>query len=291
MLEKSQDIRISQGIGQNMAVEDLRAVIEAGGVLVLSGAGMSTGSGIPDYRGPNGAYARGHQPMTYQNFLRNEDGRRRYWARSHVGWNTFSRAQPNAAHVAVAQMERDGFVDSVITQNVDGLHQSAGSSHVIDLHGRLNRVICLNCGAMQDRTEVHERLVEVNPDFSTHVNRINPDGDYEIPDGQLVDFKIVSCKACQGILKPDVVYFGESVPVKRVDAAFELVNRCSTLLVLGSSLMVYSGRRFVDHAHKNGKTVVIINQGETRCDHIAAVRMDADVVDVLPTLMQLTRSL
>jgi NAD-dependent SIR2 family protein deacetylase len=274
-----------------MAVEKLRAVIEAGGVLVLSGAGMSTGSGIPDYRGPNGAYARGHQPMTYQNFLRNEDGRRRYWARSHVGWITFSQAQPNAAHAALAHMEQGGFVDSVITQNVDGLHQSAGSSRVIDLHGRLDRVICLKCGALQDRTDVHERLVEVNPDFSTLVERINPDGDYEILDGQLVDFKIVSCKACQGILKPDVVYFGESVPAKRVDAAFELVNRCSTLLVLGSTLMVYSGRRFVEHAHKNGKTVAIINQGHTRCDHIADIRMDADVNDILPTLMQLMRSL
>jgi len=204
-----------------MAVEELQAVIQAGGVLVLSGAGISTGSGIPDYRGPNGAYSRGHQPMTYQDFLRSEGARRRYWARSHVGWTTFSRAQPNAAHAALAEMEQIGIVDAVITQNVDGLHQSAGSSRVIDLHGRLNRVICLNCGAVQDRMEVHERLVEFNPDFSTHVERINPDGDYEIPNEQLVDFEIVSCLECQGILKPDVVYFGESVPVERVGSAFE----------------------------------------------------------------------
>ena len=273
-----------------MALEELQAVIQAGGVLVLSGAGMSTGSGIPDYRGPNGAYSRGHQPMTYQDFLRNEGGRRRYWARSHVGWTRFSQAKPNAAHVAIAQMEQSGFIDSVITQNVDGLHQSAGSDRVIDLHGRLNRVICLSCGALQDRSVIHERLVEVNPDFSTYVERINPDGDYEIPDEQLVDFDIVSCLECQGILKPDVVYFGESVPVERVSVAFELVNQSSTLLVLGSSLMVYSGRRFVEHAHKNGKTVVIINQGETRCDHIADIRPDADVVDVAPNLMDQIRS-
>ena len=267
-----------------MAVDELRTVIEAGRVVVLSGAGMSTGSGIPDYRGPNGAYSRGHQPMTYQNFLRSEDGRRRYWARSHVGWVTFSRAQPNAAHDAIAQMEQSGFVDAVITQNVDGLHQSAGSSQVIDLHGRLDRVVCLSCGAMQDRRDVHERLVEINPDFSTHVDRINPDGDYEISDEQLVDFRIVSCIECQGILKPDVVYFGESVPVERVSSAFELVNQSSTLLVLGSSLMVFSGRRFVDHAHKNGKTIVIINQGQTRCDHIADICIDADVGEVLPAI-------
>ena len=273
-----------------MAVEELQAVIQAGGVLVLSGAGISTGSGIPDYRGPNGAYSRGHQPMTYQDFLRSEGARRRDWARSHVGWTTFSRAQPNAAHAALAEMEQIGIVDAVITQNVDGLHQSAGSSRVIDLHGRLNRVICLNCGAVQDRMEVHERLVEFNPDFSTHVERINPDGDYEIPNEQLVDFEIVSCLECQGILKPDVVYFGESVPVERVGSAFELVDSSSTLLVLGSSLMVYSGRRFVEHAHKNGKTVVIINQGETRCDHIADIRLDADVVDVAPNLMDQIRS-
>jgi len=273
-----------------MAVEELQAVIQAGGVLVLSGAGISTGSGIPDYRGPNGAYSRGHQPMTYQDFLRSEGARRRYWARSHVGWTTFSRAQPNAAHAALAEMEQIGIVDAVITQNVDGLHQSAGSSRVIDLHGRLNRVICLNCGAVQDRMEVHERLVEFNPDFSTHVERINPDGDYEIPNEQLVDFEIVSCLECQGILKPDVVYFGESVPVERVGSAFELVDSSSTLLVLGSSLMFYSGRRFVEHAHKNGKTVVIINQGETRCDHIADIRLDADVVDVAPNLMDQIRS-
>ena len=245
---------------------------------------MSTGSGIPDYRGPNGAYARGHQPMTYQSFLSNEDGRRRYWARSHVGWIAFSQAQPNAAHAAIAQMQQGGFVDAVITQNVDGLHQRAGSSRVIDLHGRLDRVICLSCGEMQDRMYVHERLVEVNPDFSSHVDRINPDGDYEIEDAQLINFQIVSCSECQGILKPDVVYFGESVPRNRVDAAFEMVNRCSTLLVLGSTLMVYSGRRFVEHAHKKGKTVVIINQGSTRCDHIADIRMDADVIDVLPAI-------
>lgn len=270
-----------------MAVEELQAVIQSGGVLVLSGAGMSTGSGIPDYRGPNGAYARGHQPMTYQDFLRNEAARRRYWARSHAGWTTFSRAKPNAAHAAIAHMEQRGFVDAVITQNVDRLHQSAGSDHVIDLHGRLDQVICLTCGAMQDRKEVHERLVEVNPDFSTHVEGINPDGDYEISDEKLANFHIVSCSKCDGILKPDVVYFGESVPVPRVNTAFELVNQSSTLLVLGSSLMVYSGRRFVELAHKNGKTIVIINQGETRCDHIADIRIAGDLVQLLPTLMPL----
>lgn len=267
-----------------MDMGEVSAVIESGGVLVLSGAGMSTGSGIPDYRGPNGAYARGHQPMTYQNFLHSEDGRRRYWARSHVGWTAFSQARPNAAHAALAHLEQGGFIDAIITQNVDGLHQRAGSSRVIDLHGRLDRVICLSCGALQDRMNIHERLMEVNPDFSSHAKRINPDGDHEISDAQLVNFHLVSCPECEGILKPDVVYFGESVPRERVDAAFEMVNSCSSILVLGSSLMVYSGRRFVEHAHKRGKTVVIINQGPTRCDHIADVRVDADVVDVLPAL-------
>ena len=267
-----------------MAMEEVREVIEAGGVLVLSGAGMSTGSGIPDYRGPNGAYARGHQPMTYQSFLSNEDGRRRYWARSHVGWITFSQAQPNVGHISLAQMEQSGLIDAIITQNVDGLHQRAGSSHVIDLHGRLDRVICLSCGAIRSRMDIHERLVEVNPDFSLHAEGINPDGDNEISDSELVNFQLVSCADCHGILKPDVVYFGESVPRKRVETAFEMVNRCTSLLVLGSSLVVYSGRRFVEHAHKSGKRVVVINQGPTRCDHIADVRLNADVVDVLPAM-------
>ena len=264
----------------------LHELIASGGVVVLTGAGCSTASGIPDYRGPNGAFTRGHKPMTYQQFLRDPEGRKRYWARGHVGWTRFSQARPNPAHEALAILEDKGLVDGIITQNVDGLHQAAGSTSVIDLHGRLDRVVCLQCGAVETRDSVHERLTLANPHLGVVSDSINPDGDTDIPDAVLSDFAMVGCSNCDGDLKPDVVYFGESGPTDRVELAYEWVDRAKTLVVAGSSLTVYSGRRFLIHAHKMGKSVVIINDGPTRGEELAHVRINADVCRVLMSLTE-----
>lgn len=266
-------------------VTTLGELMKAGGVVALTGAGCSTASGIPDYRGPNGAFTRGHQPMTFQQFLRDPEGRRRYWARGHVGWVRFSQASPNAAHLALAELEQLGVVTGVITQNVDGLHQAAGSRSVVDLHGRLDRVVCLTCDAVESRESVHERLVQANPHVTVASDTINPDGDTDIPDEVLAEFHMVTCLNCGGDLKPDVVYFGESVPTERVEQAYAWVDGASSLLVAGSSLTVYSGRRFLMHAHKLGKPIAIVNSGPTRGEELATVRIDDDVCEVLTSLV------
>lgn len=263
----------------------LADMVAGGGIVVLSGAGCSTASGIPDYRGPNGAFTRGHKPMTYQQFLRDPRGRSRYWARGHVGWPRFSRAEPNPAHRALAELERRGIVLGVITQNVDGLHQAAGSRSVIDLHGRLDRVVCLNCGEIESRGSVHERLTRVNPHLNVVSETVNPDGDTDIPDELLAQFTMVTCVTCEGDLKPDVVYFGESVPSDRVEQAYAWVDASKALLVAGSSLTVYSGRRFLVHAYKVGKPIAIVNAGPTRGEEFATVRIDGDVCDILTALI------
>lgn len=267
-------------------VESLRRIVNVGRVLVLTGAGCSTASGIPDYRGPNGAFTRGHQPMTYQQFLRDPEGRRRYWARGHVGWSRFAAARPNGAHLALADLERLGDVMGVITQNVDGLHQAAGSRAVIDLHGRLDRVVCLTCDSLESRESVHQRLTAVNPDLVVRTDTINPDGDVDLDTGILESFTMVTCRACGGDLKPDVVYFGENVPGERVNESYSWVDNADSLLVVGSSLTVYSGRRFVIHAHKRGIPVVIVNSGTTRADELATIRIDGDACAVLESLTE-----
>jgi len=265
--------------------DDLRRIVAQGEALVLTGAGCSTASGIPDYRGPNGAFTRGHQPMTYQQFLRDPEGRRRYWARGHVGWSQFAQARPNRAHRAIAALEERGLVSGVITQNVDGLHQAAGSREVIDLHGRLDRVVCLQCDAVESRDDVHRRLTEANPDLRVDTDTINPDGDVDLDDSILASFTMVQCLECGGDLKPDVVYFGESVPPERVEMAYRWVDRARSVVVIGSSLTVYSGRRFVIRAHKEDKAVAIVNNGPTRGDEFASVRIDDDVCRVLESLV------
>jgi len=250
-------------------------LVARGGVVVLSGAGLSTESGIPDYRGPSGAALRRHAPMTFQAFVRDPAARRRYWARSHLGWRHMAQAQPNAGHVAVADLERSGVVTGVITQNVDGLHQAGGANGVIDLHGRLDRVVCLACGTLSDRRHLDVRLREANLDWHGQVLGMNPDGDVDLADSQLDGFATVDCERCGGVLKPDVVYFGENVPRERVDLACSWVDAAAALLVLGSSLHVFSGRRFVMRAASAGIPVVIVNQGPTRGDDVAEVRIDA----------------
>lgn len=268
----------------NERVDMLAGLVSGGGVVVLSGAGLSTESGIPDYRGPSGVARRG-APMTYQVFTQDPLARRRYWARSHLGWSTIARAVPNAGHRAVARLQHAGLVDGVITQNVDGLHTEAGSGGVVELHGRLDEVVCLGCGAVGSRWELHRRLAEVNPGFEAHVAAVNPDGDVDLADAAVVGFRTVDCDRCgTGILKPDVVFFGESVPAARVSRCFALVESARLLLVLGSSLTVMSGRRFVLRAARLGIPVAIVNQGATRGDAYAAVTVDAPLGRLLPAL-------
>ncbi|MFB9238310.1 NAD-dependent protein deacetylase [Plantactinospora siamensis] len=258
--------------------------VAAGDVVVLSGAGLSTESGIPDYRGPSGA-ARRHTPMTYQVFTRDPVARRRYWARSHLGWRMIARATPNGGHRAVADLQRRGLLAGVITQNVDGLHQAGGARSVIELHGNLDRVVCLDCGARSGRAELDARLRAANPDFAARATAVNPDGDVDLPDTEIDRFRTVGCAGCGGMLKPDVVFFGESVPPPRVAQCFDLVERAGLLLVLGSSLTVMSGRRFVIRAAKRDIPVAIINQGPTRGDDHATYTVDAPLGAALTTLL------
>jgi NAD-dependent SIR2 family protein deacetylase len=213
--------------------------------------------------------------MTFQTFTRDADGRRRYWARSYLGWRTVARAAPNAGHAAVTALQDVDLVGGIITQNVDGLHQAAGAHDVVELHGSLDRVICLGCKRTSPREDLDRRLRAANPDFEGEATRINPDGDVELAEESVRDFNLVDCAACSsGILKPDVVFFGENVPRHRVERCYKLVDSADALLVLGSSLTVMSGLRFVRHAANAGKPVLIVNRGETRGDAHATVRVD-----------------
>ncbi|MFG3660879.1 NAD-dependent protein deacetylase [Streptomyces sp. NPDC047706] len=252
-------------------LEPIAGALSTGRVLVLSGAGISTESGIPDYRGEGGSLSR-HTPMTYQDFTADAQARRRYWARSHLGWRTFGRARPNAGHRAVAAFGRHGLLTGVITQNVDGLHQAAGSEGVVELHGSLARVVCLSCGAFSPRHELARRLEEANVGFEPVAAGINPDGDADLTAAQVGDFRVVPCTRCGGVLKPDVVFFGENVPPRRVEHCRDLVGEAASLLVLGSSLTVMSGLRFVRQAAQAGKPVLIINRDPTRGDRHALTR-------------------
>ena len=249
---------------------------------VLTGAGLSTDSGIPDYRGPE---APPRNPMTYQEFVGDTELRRRYWARNHVGWHHLRHAEPNAGHAAVARLERRGLTTGLITQNVDRLHADAGSALAVDLHGRFDRVLCLDCGTRYSRQTVSRLLEELNPGFLERTRLdgdIAPDADADVADTE--DFVVADCPVCGGMLKPDFVYFGENVPRDRVAAAFAMLNAADALLVAGSSLTVMSGLRFVKHAHKTGKPVVIINRGWTRGDDLADLKIEAGVATALEYL-------
>lgn len=268
-------------------VADLRDLVARGGVLILTGAGISTDSGIPDYRGADGVQ-RHASPMTYDRFVGSADERRRYWARSHLGWERISAARPNGAHHAVADLQRRGLVTGIVTQNVDGLHRAAGSSDVVDLHGRLDAVVCLQCQTRRPRVEMALRLAAVNPGFretmtaDEHV--VRPDGDVVIPDEAVAAFRVVDCRRCGGVLKPDVVFFGESVPRDRFRRALAMLDRSSCVLVLGSSLTVGSGYRFVTSAAQRNVAVAIVNRGPTRGDRHAALKIDAPLGNVLPPI-------
>ncbi len=263
-------------------------VVAAGGVLVLSGAGLSTESGIPDYRGPTGLARQvsGSTPMTYQTFTGSAQARRRYWARSYLGWRHIAQAAPNHGHRAVAELGRLRLLAGIITQNVDGLHQAAGASGVTELHGSLHRVICLSCGQRTPRTDLDRRLAEANSGWGEEsAALINPDGDAVLDDAAAESFRVVDCRACRGVLKPDVVFFGENVPPERARACYAMVERASSLVVLGSSLTVMSGLRYVRHAAKLQLPVLIVNQGSTRGDAHATATLDAPLGQVLTALV------
>ena len=259
----------------------LDELVARGGVLVLSGAGLSTESGIPDYRGPTGA-ARPATPMTYQVFTGSAQARQRYWARSHLGWRVIARAQPNTGHLAIADLQRAGLLRGVVTQNVDGLHTAAGAREVVELHGALDKVVCLSCGDRSTRDDLDVRLTVANPGWRDHDVVSRPDGDVDLD--EVSGFDVVDCVLCGGVLKPDVVFFGETVPRDRVDHCFALLDSASALLVLGSSLTVMSGYRFVLKASKAGVPVALVNQGPTRGDAQATVRVDAPLGEVLTGL-------
>jgi NAD-dependent SIR2 family protein deacetylase len=268
----------------------LQELVGAGGVCVLTGAGISTESGIPDYRGPTGQL-RARLPMTIAEFTGSAEARRRYWARSHAGWRRMASARPNGGHRAVAELRRAGLLSGIITQNVDGLHQAAGAE-AIELHGSLARVVCLQCGTRCARDELDERLRAANGDRDWEAPlaaAVKPDGDVELDAEQVARFVLVNCEACgSDLLKPDVVFFGENVPKARVQRCFDLVDGASSLLVLGSSLTVMSGLRFVHRARRIPLPVAIVNRGVTRGDPLADLKLDAPLGDTLAELVAST---
>ncbi|MEO3942742.1 NAD-dependent protein deacetylase [Paenarthrobacter nicotinovorans] len=273
--------------GELTAVRQAAGIIAGKRLAVLTGAGLSTDSGIPDYRGPGSAP---RNPMTFQEFIGSEANRRRYWARNHLGWSHLRHADPNAGHAAVALMERRGLMTGLITQNVDRLHEDAGSVNVVDLHGRFDQVVCLENGHTFSRGLIAAILEEINPGFleaamESGLVEMAPDADATVEDPELItSFVMAVCPRCGGTLKPDFVYFGENVPKDRVERAYAMVDQAEALLVAGSSLTVQSGLRFVRHAAKAGKPVLIINRGTTRGDDFATMKLELGVSGALDYL-------
>ncbi|MDH5709716.1 MAG: NAD-dependent protein deacetylase [Hylemonella sp.] len=258
-------------------------------VLVLTGAGCSTAAGIADYRDAKGAWKRA-EPMRHQVFLDSALARQRYWARSLLGWPTIANAQPTAAHHALADLQRAGWVSALVTQNVDGLHQAAGSIDVIDLHGRLDTVRCLGCGARSSRQALQDELAQRNPAWLALRAPSAPDGDADLAAQDFSDFEVPACGQCSGVLKPDVVFFGDSVPRERVAAVRTQLAQADALLVVGSSLMVYSGYRFVEDAVAAAKPVAVLNRGRTRADAVLTLKVEEDVGTALAAVCAVTPS-
>ncbi|WP_157578441.1 NAD-dependent protein deacetylase [Rudaea cellulosilytica] len=249
-------------------------------LFVLTGAGISTASGIPDYRDLDGGWKR-RPPVTYQAFVADAATRARYWARSLIGWRRFGSARPNQAHAALARLENDGRIEALVTQNVDGLHQSAGSRAVIDLHGRLDEVRCLQCERRIPREAFQRELEARNPAWRELDALAAPDGDADLDGMDFTSFDVPACTACGGMLKPDVVFFGENVPRERVEKAWAHLAASDAMLVVGSSLMVYSGFRFAREAARSGKPIAAINRGRTRADDLFALKVEGDCAEVL----------
>ena len=252
-------------------------------LFVVTGAGCSTDSGIPDYRDNDGQWKR-TPPVTYQAFMGEQATRQRYWARSLLGWPRFGQARPNATHHALAALEADGRIELLLTQNVDCLHQQAGSHTVIDLHGRLDQVRCMGCEARSSRALLQHRLLDANPGWETLRAGIAPDGDADL-EADFSSFNVPACEACGGVLKPDVVFFGENVPRDRVAAVHEHLQRSDAVLVVGSSLMVYSGFRFVDAAAKAGLPIAAVNLGRTRADALLSLKVQMPCAQALAFLL------
>lgn len=253
-------------------------------LFVLSGAGISVESGIPGYRDADGEW-KSAPPVYLQEFLATEARRQRYWARSIVGWPLLAQAMPNAAHLALARMQALGRVERMVTQNVDGLHQRAGSTSVIELHGNVGCVKCVSCGTRYPRHAIQQRIERENPAFGRTTAVALPDGDAEVTPTDISRFNVPPCEACGGILKPSVVFFGEGVPRDRVDDARCSLEQADAMLVVGSSLMVYSGYRFCEWADKLGKPIAAINLGRTRADHLFAMKVEASCGATLTALV------
>lgn len=264
-------------------IAELVELVRGRAIVALTGAGCSTESGIPDYRGPT-TPPRTRPPIQHREFVDRADARQRYWARSLFGWPRLAAARPNDAHRALAALAQRGALAGLITQNVDSLHQAAGSRDVVELHGAIARVRCLACDARTTRDDLQARLVDANPGWQGAHGEVAPDGDVELADRVIEDFRVVACEACGGVLMPDVVFFGGSVPRATLDAAWAAFDRAEVLLVVGSSLAVFSGYRFVRRAAERGIPVVIVNHGPTRGDPHAALRIDARAGALLPEL-------
>jgi NAD-dependent SIR2 family protein deacetylase len=244
-------------------------------IFVLTGAGISTNSGIPDYRDADGQWKR-RAPITYQAFVNDPAMRARYWARSFVGWPMLARALPNRGHAALVTLEARGKLTALITQNVDGLHARAGHQAVVDLHGRIDAVVCLGCSKRIARSTIQSKLADAYPEWTSHSAVTAPDGDAELEDIDLRDFRSPPCPDCGGMLKPDVVFFGENVPRERVESARAALDSADAVLVVGSSLMVYSGFRFARMAREAGLPLAILTRGVSRADHLATLKLDDD---------------
>jgi NAD-dependent SIR2 family protein deacetylase len=254
-------------------------------LFVLTGAGVSTDSGIPGYRDADGRWKRA-PPVLLQDFLRSESVRKRYWARSMAGWPVVAHARPNGSHTALARLEAAGKLHRLVTQNVDGLHQRAGSSDVIELHGNIGRVVCLDCGADHSRESIQRTLEADNPGFPGVNASAAADGDADLEGRYLHAIRVPPCAHCAGVLKPDVVFFGESVPRVRVDAAMKSLEQADALLVVGSSLMVYSGYRFCEWACRMGKPMAAVNLGRTRADHLLSLKVERSCAGALASLVE-----
>jgi NAD-dependent SIR2 family protein deacetylase len=277
-------VRVAEGPAAD--VLEQAAELLSGRVAVLTGAGISTDSGIPDYRGEGAPQRR---PMTVQQFLAGESFRQRYWAGSYLGWERFVAAAPNAGHVALADLEADGRVLGVVTQNVDGLHGRAGSRHVVELHGSVDRVVCLRCGQLYARSAIAERIESANPWFVTgETVTLNPDGDADV--GDVSGFAVPDCTVCGGVLKPEVVFFGEFVPKERFTEAAALVRRADALLVAGSSLVVNSGIRLLEQARRRHVPIVVVNRGATKGDRVAALKIESGTTETLTALRDRLRA-
>jgi len=253
-------------------------------IFVLTGAGVSTASGIPDYRDEKGDWKHS-RPMDYRDFVAAHEARQRYWARSFIGWPRFQQARPNPAHVALARLEQLGRLAHTVTQNVDGLHQRAGSQRLTELHGSLASVECLACGAIIPRATMQHRLLASNPVLNHLSARVAPDGDADLSGYDETDVRIPDCRRCGGTLKPRVVFFGENVPRERVEECYAALRRADAMLVLGSSLMVYSGFRFVREALRLGMPVAAVNRGITRADDSLALKLESDCASALNAVL------